>query len=347
MLEPGTRRALLHVSDAFAEADVFWVLGGHAGLIIQGVDLEDDLELDICTSKSDAEEIAKILRENVVEAMHYMERSHLKALRAVYRIDPARVEVLGDPLIRVGSREWIGLPEENIRRHDFEGRSLRVFTLESEYRLYGAATWKAERNRRIAAKIGDLLGESREIPGHVDMCAGYEIRRARAGEERFLPQVERAAARLYEEWMDVLGLTEKGMENVTTVEEFRQAQEIGHLWIAVSDSNRPVGFALVRELDGDAHLKELNVAPSHGRRGLGSRLLATVCEWAREAGYSAVTLSTFREVPWNGPFYRRHGFRALEFDELTEGLRELIELERRRGLRTDLRAIMRRNVGGT
>ena len=62
--------------------------------------------------------------------------------------------------------------------------------------------------------------------------------------------------------------------------------------------------------EGNAYVEELDVMPEFGRRGLGSRLLAAVCEWAREQRCAAVTLSTFRDVPWNGPFYRKRGFRS-------------------------------------
>jgi hypothetical protein len=56
-----------------------------------------------------------------------------------------------------------------------------------------------------------------------------------------------------------------------------------------------------------------------------------------------VTLATFRDVPWNGPFYARRGFVAVPMHELSPGLRDLVDLERSRGLRTDLRVIMRRD----
>ena len=34
----------------------------------------------------------------------------------------------------------------------------------------------------------------------------------------------------------------------------------------------------------------------------------------------AVTLTTFRDVPWNAPYYERLGFRTLAADEITPGL---------------------------
>ena len=33
-----------------------------------------------------------------------------------------------------------------------------------------------------------------------------------------------------------------------------------------------------------------------------------VVAWAAEHGYDALTLATYRDVPWNGPFYASEGF---------------------------------------
>ena len=84
---------------------------------------------------------------------------------------------------------------------------------------------------------------------------------------------------------------------------------------------------------------------AHGHRGLGTRLLKTVCQWSDERGYPGVTLSTFRDVPWNGPYYARHGFRVLAPEELGPDLQSVVEGERSRGLRMVLRVIMRREAG--
>ncbi len=176
------------------------------------------------------------------------------------------------------------------------------------------------------------------------MSESYEIRAARPDDVDELPGVERAAVEMYRLVMHDVGITGDGLGRLTTEAEFREAQEAGRLWVAADADDRPVGFALVIELAGACHLEELDVDAAHGRRGLGTKLLNAVCHWAAEAGYPAVTLSTFRDVPWNAPYYARHGFRALEPDELGPELQHLVEGEKQRGLRTDLRVIMRREL---
>ena len=69
----------------------------------------------------------------------------------------------------------------------------------------------------------------------------------------------------------------------------------------------PVAFAAVTELDGHPHLEQISVRASQGRKGVGSLLLEDV---VRRSG-RGMTLLTFRDVPWNGPWYQRHGFTEL------------------------------------
>lgn len=82
-----------------------------------------------------------------------------------------------------------------------------------------------------------------------------------------------------------------------------------------------VGFVQLDEVDGLAHVQELAVLPSEMRRGHGTALLEAACEWARARGYPSVTLTTYADVPWNGPFYAARGF-----TELTDLGPELVEL---------------------
>jgi GNAT superfamily N-acetyltransferase len=112
------------------------------------------------------------------------------------------------------------------------------------------------------------------------------------------------------------------------------------------EDDLPVGMVIASVRDGAVYVEEMDVLPTHGRRGLGARLLGRVCIWAGAQGHAAVTLSTFRDVPWNGPFYRKHGFRDLQPAEWTPGMRAIRETEERQGLRVEARVFMRRDLGG-
>jgi len=173
------------------------------------------------------------------------------------------------------------------------------------------------------------------------MDSEYRIERAAPEHLAQLPAIEAAAGRLF---LD-RGLPESVLADETSPDEFREAQEAGLLWVALRAEDQPVGFAHVELLDGAAHLEELDVHPDHGRRGVGAALVRAVCDWACRAGYAAVTLTTFRGIPWNAPFYERIGFSALDPSQLTPNLTAVVAEEAARGLGPGQRVVMRIETG--
>ena len=169
------------------------------------------------------------------------------------------------------------------------------------------------------------------------MTPKYTIAAARPEDLRWLAAIELAAARL------LAGYAPESILNETTsLDVLKQAQREGHLWVALAD-DVPVGFAHVELIERDAvHLEEIDVHPDHGRHGLGAKLVLQVCEWASDHGYRSVTLTTFRDVPWNRPFYARLGFDVVPPDQLSIALRAVIDDETRRGLDPSRRVAMRR-----
>ena len=164
----------------------------------------------------------------------------------------------------------------------------------------------------------------------------YEIALARPGDLSRIAPIELAAARLLAGYAP-----EAVLDEVTSDEDNQAAQRDGRLWVALRD-DMPVGFARVELLEPNAaHLEEIDVHPEHGRRGLGTQLVREVCRWAETRGLGAVTLTTFRDVPWNMPFYARLGFEELTPAALTPALRGILEDETRRGLDPTRRVVMR------
>jgi len=169
----------------------------------------------------------------------------------------------------------------------------------------------------------------------------YRIRPARRRELALLPAIERAAGRRFREFLELAGVP----EDATPPEELTAAHARGHVWVAAAPGGELAGFAYGTELDGAFHLEELDVLPEHGRRGVGTALVRAVCRAAAAAGCGAVTLTTFSNVPWNGPWYARLGFRPVPRTELSPGLARAFRDEGRRGLPIDLRVVMRLELG--
>jgi phosphinothricin acetyltransferase len=116
-------------------------------------------------------------------------------------------------------------------------------------------------------------------------------------------------------------------------------------WVAIDGSGAVVGFLLAEELDGCAHVEEVAVGRDHGGRGHATALLDHVATWAAEHHLAAITLTTFRDVPWNAPFYERRGYRVVPTTEWTPALRAKVDHEDADlGLPAQLRVVMRRDL---
>jgi N-acetylglutamate synthase-like GNAT family acetyltransferase len=86
------------------------------------------------------------------------------------------------------------------------------------------------------------------------------------------------------------------------------------------------------------------VLPAFGGRRIGAALLDAVAERARADGLARLTLSTFRDVPWNAPWYRRLGFTDIADDALTSGLLDIRREHLARGLDERQRVFMARRI---
>ena len=128
------------------------------------------------------------------------------------------------------------------------------------------------------------------------MGAQSSIRPVRADELALLPALEAAADTMFSPF------DHGPFPGPGTPEEFDAA-----LAVFVSGVP-PVGLCRIDALGDGAHLEQLSVHPEHGRHGIGRALLRAGVEWTASRGYPELTLTTFRDVPWNGPFYASEGF---------------------------------------
>lgn len=117
-------------------------------------------------------------------------------------------------------------------------------------------------------------------------------------------------------------------------------------WVADVDGSA-VGYILVDEIDGAAHIEQVSVMPHQQGRGLGRALVEQAARWAASQDLSTLTLTTFGHIPWNRPLYEHLGFRVLAEDEIGPGLRAIREAEAAHGLDPTVRVVMRRDLGYT
>jgi predicted N-acetyltransferase YhbS len=110
------------------------------------------------------------------------------------------------------------------------------------------------------------------------------------------------------------------------LEELRRSQGRGLVWVAEEDGE-VAGYVVAAIVDGNAHIEQVSVAPAHARRGIGAALLGQVEVWGRAQGAPATTLTTFRDVAWNGPYYARLGYREMAAAQIRAGLAATIDRE--------------------
>lgn len=163
------------------------------------------------------------------------------------------------------------------------------------------------------------------------------IRLAREADLPVLRDIERAAGRCFAD----IGMTFVAEDEPPSIEVLLDYQRSGRAWVWVDGDDHPVAYLVAAVVDCCAHLDQVSVHPDYAHRRIGRALMDHLAGWARERGLPAITLTTYTEVEWNGPYYERCGFRYLADDELSPGLREIRAAEVAHGLDQWPRACMR------
>ena len=113
---------------------------------------------------------------------------------------------------------------------------------------------------------------------------------------------------------------------------YRPHLAAGTLWVAEVDGSL-VAFLAALAHDQRLHIDELDVLKDHQGQGIGRRLLAHAIIWAKAEGFTTMSLTTFRNIPWNAPFYESVGFRDWPPDEAPAGIRQALLKEAAFGLK--------------
>jgi GNAT superfamily N-acetyltransferase len=152
---------------------------------------------------------------------------------------------------------------------------------------------------------------------------------------------ERDAARAFAR----IGMTEIANDEPLPIAELEAFRTEARAWVLANVEDCPVAYLLSSVVDRCAHIDQVSVAAAYAHRGLGAALIDHLDARAAACGREALTLTTFRAVPWNAPYYSRLGFAVVDQSDQGPELRALIEGEKKSIPGNALRVAMRRPVG--
>jgi GNAT superfamily N-acetyltransferase len=166
----------------------------------------------------------------------------------------------------------------------------------------------------------------------------FSIRKARYADIPFLGPVERSAAELFRTAnLDFL-------VDGSTVDPKVLAVMIdaSHLWVACDFMDYPIGFSGGEYIEGNFHLVEISVAQDFQGKGVGRALMQKMEADVRGEGYKSMTLTTYRSLAWNGPWYSRMGFTEVRAEDVGRTYLGILESERQHGFDMSARCVMRK-----
>jgi ribosomal protein S18 acetylase RimI-like enzyme len=169
------------------------------------------------------------------------------------------------------------------------------------------------------------------------------VRLARRTDADRFPEIEHSAGLLFRTAPGLEWIAEHGASPADFYWPHIAAQTV---WVVEGEAGELNGFVAGEAVGDVMHIWELAVTGPAQALGLGRRLMLAACERARALGLAAITLTTFRDVAWNAPFYARLGYRVLKGAEVDLRLSAILRGEIERGLPSERRCAMRLELAG-
>jgi GNAT superfamily N-acetyltransferase len=130
------------------------------------------------------------------------------------------------------------------------------------------------------------------------------VRHARAADLKHIADIEDSGGPMFEQVFGDLS----GDVLLSPAPSGGERLDAGGFLLVVGPVGDPFGFVHVEVVDGFAHLGQVSVRPERMREGYGAALVRAAMHEAWQLGHDRMSLTTYRDVPWNGPFYASLGF---------------------------------------
>ena len=164
----------------------------------------------------------------------------------------------------------------------------------------------------------------------------WSLRLARPQDAEKMPEIEAAAGELF---ADVEGLAGLAGSHTVPLDRLRRYIRKGHCLVTHVGEDM-AGFLVNEPFRRELHIWEMDVHPKFQQRGIGAGMLRACMVDARNSGFGALTLTTFRDVPWNAPFYARLGFEEVTALDAHPRLAGELAVEADQGLPAERRCAM-------
>lgn len=166
------------------------------------------------------------------------------------------------------------------------------------------------------------------------------IRLATEADAMALPEIERSSGETFRNIPDLAWIAD---DSVTSQERHETLIRQGTAWVACDDQQLITGFLTAEIHQHVLHIWQMSVRSDQQRKGVGRNLIRAAELWARSRHLTALTLTTFCDVPWNAPFYQSCGFAIV--DPISHPmLLAILEAEREAGLPIEQRCGMVRKL---
>jgi GNAT superfamily N-acetyltransferase len=114
----------------------------------------------------------------------------------------------------------------------------------------------------------------------------------------------------------------------------------GWCWVARDQQGEVKGFIAAQRIADDLHFCEMAVSRALQRQGIGRSLMQAAIASAQARGLERLTLTTFRDVPWNAPAYESFEFRRMNPKQIPRRLKRVLCAEVAAGLEIGSRCAM-------
>jgi len=162
------------------------------------------------------------------------------------------------------------------------------------------------------------------------------IRPATQNDAAAMPDIERSSGAAFRQIPHLAWIAD---DTVTSQQRHEALIRLGAAWVSHDASNMLTAFLTAEVREDVLHIWQMSVRSDQQRKGIGRNLIKAAEHWARSRHLVGLSLTTFRDVPWNAPFYRSCGFHDVD-PQFFPALQATLEAEQQAGLPIEQRCAM-------